>query len=176
MKNPGIKALSILVVAYLFSIAGEALCQSLADRYLKLQHRLLSADSVLLVSHEDTAGFIENPDGTASPTAPLILNGKVNTSIIKERTVLDKKKLTKLSNLLTAKMTKFSEQAAGCFRPHHSIVLIEKGKYSYIELCFQCERLKSSPDIDFSDSELNERKWNKLKQFFLENHFKYELK
>ena len=174
MKTIETKALTILAVAYLFGVAGDALSQDSADRYAKLQHLLLNADSVLIVSHEDTASIIESSDGTVSMDS-LLLNGKLNTSIIKEQAVLDKKKLTRLSRLLTAKMTRFLEQSAGCFMPHHSIVLIKKGKYSYIEICFQCHRLRTSPDIDFFENDLNDRKRNKLKQFFLDNHFKYEL-
>lgn len=146
------------------------------SKYEKITSALLSADSVFIVSHEDTGGFTENNDGSAAPLPPLILANKLNQSIIHESLLLRRESVNELYKILAIERDRYSEFSANCFNPHHSIVIVSRGHYSCIEICFRCRRVKAPADLNFYETDMGDRKWKKLIHFFKGNNFNYELK
>lgn len=162
-------------MAFLLNSTFGVFGQGIQDKYSKIKSELLGADSVFIISHEDTGGFIENSDGSASPVHPLILANRFNDSIIHEKLLLKRKSVKELCKILAIEKDRFREFSAGCFKPHHSIVIVDRGHYSCIEICFECGRVKAPEGFDFSEVDMGDRKWKKLIQFFKRSHFKYEL-
>lgn len=60
-----------------------------------------------------------------------------------------------------------------CFAPHHAIVIINKAKLSYIELCFGCINFSTSKDIRLTDIE--QETWEKLYALFKSKGITYEM-
>jgi hypothetical protein len=136
------------------------------------------ADSVLLVSHEPTDGyyFMDEKTGLATlPPEPILIENRLNRKIVKELVVVRGAKLTQLSALLTRPLVKQNTDVALCFIPHHSILLFKNGQASYINICFICQRVAASPDIPFTDEDMDRRKWRELKAFIQAYGIKYEL-
>jgi hypothetical protein len=163
------------LASFTFLIFCTELTLECLGQNVQLKSKLLNADSVFILSHDDTAGIIENPDGSAGPAPPLILDERLNRAVIHESLLLTRKELLNLSIILNAPVVEYQEQVAGCFMPHHSVLMISKGKYWYIEICFHCGRVRASQGIDFSDQDMDQAKWKKLKEFFIGSGFKYEL-
>jgi hypothetical protein len=134
----------------------------------RLKQIIKSADSVVLISHQSE--FV-NPDEIADKTDTvkdykIWDNGKINRQVIIEsQLLLDSDKIN-LSKILLRQVLKKRLQFAECDDPQHSIIIYKKNKQSYIDICFGCRRIHTSTDIEFSESYLDERKWQQLESFF----------
>jgi hypothetical protein len=135
------------------------------------------ADTVLLVSHEPTDGYypIDEKTGIASPPEPILVDNCLNRKIVKEFFVVRSAKLKQLGVLLDRRLTQHNAEIMFCFIPHHSIILFKNKQASYINICFACQRVACSPDITFTDGDMDRQKWSELLAFFQDNGFTYEL-
>jgi hypothetical protein len=133
-----------------------------------------NADSVLLVSHQDTEGIVIVDDaGNRIPLPKLIIKGKPNCKIIKERQIISGKQLDELIQILNRPI-KSEIDVGKCYMPHHSIFLFKNGKLSYIDLCFSCRGFETSDDLKKVDH-FDERQWEELEKLFVRLGFKYKL-
>lgn len=140
-----------------------------------LRTKLKNADSVLLVSHEATAGIaIVDSTGKHIPLPKLLVGGKPNYSIIKEQRVLSAAKLDTFIKIFARPFQSRTIEMAKCFIPHHAIFIIKNGRTSYVDICFGCQRFETSKDMEELYA-FDNRKWTELYDFFVKLDFKYEL-
>lgn len=146
--------------------------QKTSDKHLKLNVQLLTADSVFIISHDDTNGWFDNPDGSITPLQSLILDGKINRNIVHEIKVVSSGPLKELSKILTSTATDVN--ASSCFSPHHSVVMYKNGDCAYIAFCFQCQRVRAH-GVDFAISDMDDLKWKRLRDFLKNNGLSFKL-
>jgi hypothetical protein len=174
--------LSILSFSFLLFVAAKG--QS-SENIKQAQQKILSADSIVLISHVLTVEFApkiaEDWDKTKKRQSqrkiiyPTYLkNGKINPAIIKQRNVISKIEANELSQILMYEIVEGTNQIK-CNWPHHSILVYKKNKLSYLDICFDCKRINTSSDINLSESDFTENKWEKLKLFFKKIGLNYEL-
>ena len=106
-----------------------------------LNTKLQDADTVLLVSHEATAGVV------VGDSPKLIIARKPNYKIVKEQQILAGDKLGALIKILARPFQDTVIEMGKCFIPHHAIFIMRNGKTSYIDICFGCRRFKYSKDM-----------------------------
>jgi hypothetical protein len=154
----------------------------------KVTQKILEADSVVLISHNLTRGFgpIIKPDyekGTKKvdlktwnklhPPLPLFLiNGKVNRKIFLEKSNLKDSGKNILIKILLRKKISREVKVMMCDMPRHSIIIYKNYKQSYIDICFGCMRIHTSIDIQFSETDMDDEKWEDLQKFFMVNGIK----
>jgi hypothetical protein len=140
-----------------------------------LRDRLKNADTVLLVSHEDTQGVvIMDSTGKRKLRQKLLVAGRPNHSIIKEQNVLTGADLDTLIKILARPYSDRQYETSKCFMPHHAIFIIRQGKTSFIEICFGCRGIDTSKDLEKLYA-FDERKWTELENYFIKLGFKYQL-
>jgi hypothetical protein len=148
---------------------------SFAQKDTWLRAKLKNADTVLLVSHEVTAGIaIVDSTGKHIPLPKLLIGGKPNYSMIKEQQVLSGAQLDTFIKIFARPFQSRTIEMAKCFMPHHAVFIIKNGKTSYVDICFSCQRFDTSKDMQQLYA-FDNRKWTELYDFFVKLGFKYEL-
>ena len=156
-----------------------------SENIKQVQQKILSADSVVLISHVLTKEFapkiVHDWDKTKKRpikkevTHPTYLkNEKINPAIIKQRKVASKKETIELSQIFKYENTEEINQIK-CNWPHHSILIYKNGMFSYIDLCFDCRHINTSKDIDLTEGDFTENTWGKLSVFFKKHGLNYKL-
>ena len=152
----------------------------------QLQQRILSADSIVLISHVLTVEFapkiVEDWDKTKkrppvkkyAPYPKYLKNEKINSAIIKQRKAISKLEMNELSEIFTFEKVIEINQIK-CDMPHHSIIIFKNNDQSYIDVCFGCKRVNTSKDINITEADFTENKWQKLKAFFNKHGLTYQL-
>ena len=176
--------LVILPFLFLFSLNAKG---QTAENIKQLQQKLLSADSIVLISHVLTAGFapkiVRDIDARDTKKRTVqneiqhpqyLKNGKINSAIVKQRKVISKAEIAELSQIFRVEVVK-ETNLYKCDMPHHSIIIYKKGVQSYIDICFACKRIHTSNDIALAEADLTDNKWEKLKSFFKKFGLTYEL-
>jgi hypothetical protein len=131
---------------------------------------------VLLVSHDDTQGVsVVDSAGNKIPLPKLIVQGKPNYEIIRERQIIRGEQLERLVQILDRPFKSRTIEAGKCYMPHHSIFIFKNSKLSYIDLCFWCRGHETSEDLN-KIYEFDNRKWEELERFFESLGFKYKLR
>lgn len=146
-------------------------------RLVHLNSKLLSADSIIIVSHESTAGVsvIDSVTGKYLPHPKLLIKGKLNEQIIHERTTLLDTAVKRLSSIITRPFQDTVIEIGKCFLPHHAIVAFKSNRTSFIDICFGCRRIATSKDIKIVSDDFDNRKWKELIDFFQQYNMRYEL-
>jgi hypothetical protein len=140
-----------------------------------LQAKLKNADTVMLVSHEVTAGIaIVDSTGKHIPLPKLIVSGKPNYCIVKEQQVLSGAQLDTFIKIFARPFKSRTIEMAKCFIPHHAVFIIKNGKTSYVDICFGCQGFEVSKDMQQLYA-FDNRKWRELEDFFVKLGFKYQL-
>jgi hypothetical protein len=177
--------LCFLLTTFLFDIS-----QGQTSENIKLlKQKIQSADSVVIISHEVTAeyGFTpELPDWDKKDTSmnlkkwyelhppqppylKFLEQGKINRKIIIESKTLTSDDQVNLSNILLRQVLIQKINRTTCDEPRHTIIIWKTNIQSYIDICFGCRRIHTSKDINFSESYLDDKKWNDLESFFKTN-------
>ena len=158
----------------------------LADNIRQLQQKILSADSIVLISHVLTVEFapkiVEDWDKTKkrplvkkyAPYPKYLKNEKINPAIIKQRKAISKSEMDELSEIFRLKKAIEINQTK-CDMPHHSIIIFKNNAQSFIDICFYCKHIHTSKDINLEEAEINDNKWEKLKAFFNKHGLTYQL-
>lgn len=137
-----------------------------------LKKKMITADSIVLVSHiappEIYRSGIDNPNDFK-----LLIKGKVNEKVIKEKKVLNNKLTGTLSNIVSHPFSDSIEEKGMCFIPHHAILIYKSKKISFIDLCFLCQEFETSSDIKIPAGDFDLAIWKSLKLFFRKQGFKY---
>jgi hypothetical protein len=140
-----------------------------------LRTKLKNADTVLLVSHEVTAGIvIRDSAGKHIPLPKLLSGGKPNYLIFKEQRLISGAQLDTFIRIFARPFRSRTIEMAKCFMPHHAVLIIKNGKTSYVDICFGCQRFETSNDMQQLYA-FDNRKWTELYDFFVKLGFKYEL-
>lgn len=181
--------LHISILAFSFLLFLSAKGQS-SENIKQLQGKILSADSIVLISHVLTAEYApkivrdwDKTDGKSGKTKTLIKkipnpkflkNEKINPTIIKQRKTISKAEITELSQIFKYEIVAETNQIK-CNQPHHSILNYKKNILSYIDICFDCKHINTSKDIALTEADFNDNKWERLKNFFKKNGLTYQL-
>jgi len=140
-----------------------------------LRTKLKNADTVLLVSHEVTEGIVlKDSAGGCIPLPKLLVGGKPNYSIIKEKRVLSGTQLDTFIKIFARPFQSRTIEMAKCYMPHHAIFIIKDGKTSYVDICFGCQRFETSKDMEQLYA-FDNRKWRELEECFVNLGFTYQL-
>ena len=139
-----------------------------------VKKKLESADSILLVSHQDTEGVkVVDSLGRNVALPALIIRNTPNYKIFTERKIIDSAERNTLVKILEHPSGKKIEIGM-CFMPHHAILIFKSGNVSYIEICFGCRRFETSKDLKKLGA-FDSPKWAELEAYFKKLGFKYEL-
>jgi hypothetical protein len=162
---------SLLPILFLLS---PSLCISQnTESWLSIKFK--NADSVLLVSHDDTQGVaIIDSVGNKISLPELIINKKPNYKIIKERQIISGKQLDTLIHILDRPFKSKTVVASKCYMPHHTIFIFKNGELSHIDLCFWCKGFETSDDLN-KIYKFDNRKWQELENLFKRLGFKYKI-
>lgn len=152
-------------------IPGKSISQ--VGKFKDLKKLLLESDSVLLVSHQVTQVVIKDEKGRR--TLSLISNNKLDRRLIIDKVdISNKSDRETLFKILTQPNTDKKIEMAKCLFPEHAIVMINKKKYSYLELSFSCHRVLTSNDIALTESDFSVQKWSNLEEFFSRMGIKFD--
>lgn len=129
---------------------------------------LKNADKIVLVSHEDLDLTIEKP-GKSKTTHRFLLNkGKPNNKIITKKINLDSESRLQLLDILEEHTADKFWNGAYCFSPHHVIFIYRSKKWSFIDLCFGCDKYNYSNDLKIKKDEFlpTYEDWRTLENYF----------
>jgi len=142
-----------------------------------VKQAILSADTVLLVSHDLTNQRIveDNVGGGVRKSPPIVLRQRPNKKIIRETVLLNHQLRLQVVKILTQPNNDGEIKLMSCFLPHHSILLIKNGKTSSIEICFACQQLVASKGVGLSDIHYPKIMWTQLENLFLSLGIKYQI-
>jgi hypothetical protein len=161
-----------ITISFLFSICLSTYGQNKQE---KLVQSLKTADSIWIVSHTETVGVVIRDDTGNKISRPLVENGKLDNSAIKERYLLNGSDTKQLSSILGRPKKGLKVEMAKCFIPFHAIVWKSKDKLFWLEIAFGCRRLEASEEISISEFDFDERKWNELLAFYKQKGLSYNL-
>lgn len=162
----------IVILIFLLAISAIAFPQGKENWLIQ---KFKKADTILLVSHEATAGVgIIDSSGKRLPLPGLIVQGKPNYNIIKEQKIIKDAELDTLIQILSRPFEDSIIHISKCFIPHHAIFIIKNGRVSYVDICFGCRGFVTSKDLSKMYA-FDDRKWAELESFFIKLGFKYEL-
>lgn len=148
---------------------------SQVNKFKDLKKLLLNSDSVFLVSHQVTEVALKDKKGNR--ILKLISNNKLDQSLIIEKVDVSKKSdRDTLFKILSQPNTDKKTEMAKCNFPEHAIIIVNKKKYSFIELSFSCRRVLTSNDITLTEFDFSVQKWSQLKDFFARMGIKHEMK
>jgi len=139
-----------------------ACCQQ--DRLARLKELVLRSDSVFLVSHKMLGAVIT--EGNRKRHTKLIDKNKIDQSLVIKKIAIGRTDRDTLAALLTQPNMDRTIETAKCFLPAHAIVFLNKKRYSFIEICFTCQRIQTSNDITLTESDFSRNKWTEIKRFF----------
>lgn len=142
-----------------------------------VKQAILSADTVLLVSHNLTQQKIikDKVGGGIIKSPSIVVRHRPNKKIIHETILLKDNLKEQLIKILIQPNIDTEIKSMKCFLPHHAILLIKNGKTSYIEICFACQNLIASKGIGISDINYPKAMWTQLETFFLSLGIKYQI-
>ncbi len=141
-----------------------------------VKNKIQQADSILLVSHEDTQGITLVDDSGKEISLPnLIIGHKPNYKIFKERLLINNQEKDTLIKILQRPFNDSEVEVGKCFMPHHTIFIFKNGKTSYIDICFTCLGFETSDDLKRLYA-FDRQKWTELEEYFVKLDFKYKLK
>lgn len=163
----------VAVLILLLFVVGVLKAQK---RRHSLQDKLLPADSVVVVSHDDTnMSSVEKGTGKHIPPPRLVLNGRPNQKIIHERKTLADTAVQRLARRFTTNVRTGVIETGKCFMPPHAVFLYHKGQLSFINICFGCERPVVSKGNALGETDFYFQKWDELYTFFIQNGLTYAL-
>ena len=142
--------------------------------YDRLKEYLLSADSVVLLSHESPNMLIRNPKTGKYYRIPFIEHEKINyATSVRERKEIHKMDVRKLADILTLPAIDDSI-AAACFHPRNAVVAFKDGRMFCFDFCFECRGFNEYGNFVF-DLIMNREKYKRLYAFYRKRGFKYEM-
>ena len=141
-----------------------------AQSLVKIRSIFLKADSVVLTGHAYRGMIVSKEEGPDD--RKLVLNGNINPKFIKEQKRITDPDVKYLASFVT-KPFKDKMIEESCFNPHHTIYIFKRKTVSYIDICFGCQEILCSADIQFPDKDFDRATWKKLEKFFRTQGFKY---
>lgn len=142
---------------------------SYGQSLVKIKRMFLQADSVILTSHSYSGVINDNEDPN---DRKLVLNGSINSKFIKEQKRITDSSVKYLATFITRPFQDKTIEES-CFNPHHTIYIFKGKTISYIDICFGCQEILCSEDINFPEEDFDRATWKKLEKFFRLQQFKY---
>ena len=135
------------------------------------------AEKILITSHEQLNLTTQKAGRTKTEVRTLLKNGKPNKKIIKEQIQLNLQLKEELIGIISNQKTDSIWNGAYCFWPHHTIFIYKQKKWSYIDLCFGCDRYSYSKDLQINKAAflVTYEDWRKLETFFRSQKLNYEM-
>lgn len=147
----------ITIIFYFFFVGLRLFGQS---NYLDLKEKFLNADSVFVISYESKGDSIQGLEY-------LLKEEDFYNFLLKIKQGLNISQRAKLIGMLTSgKRISGRKSTSGYFKPRNAILIYKNASLSYIDICFSCQRINTTKDIDFDDFDIKADKWKALKQFF----------
>ena len=141
---------------------------SLVDSIRIIKDKFFNADTILLTGH---LGRVDSGDNSRVTNPAVIINGKLNDSIIKTRYIVKKGEIdSMLSNMLDTS-SEYVPKKCG-FNPHHAIILIKGKSLSYINICFDCQEFETSEDLKWLNK-FDFNNWKNLEAFYVNRKVRY---
>ena len=154
MKTP----LALLVVSLFASLPATA------QTYEWLKPKLANAASIVVASHEDFGSLIDKA-GKPIPVPKWVVGGQPNYKALLKHRTLTPAQRSELSGILLRPFLDRSITTMHCCEPHHILFLVGNGHTSYLDICFGCRCLDSSPDLAKLYA-FDDRKWAEVEKFF----------
>lgn len=153
-----------------------AVCTAQGQKHLTaLQTKLRNADSVIIVSHDNTNAYLtDKATGKRIPSPKLVMNGSPNETIIRKRKLLADTAVKRLAEIFVRSNGSGIVEMGKCFMPHNAVLIYAKQRLSYLDICFDCDRLIASKDIAINEADFDSRKWREFYEFFLQNGLESE--
>lgn len=131
-------------------------------RLTALANQIRSADTVLIISHQPTygIGIIDEKTGKNIPLPKLVVNNQPNRTIIYEERIITDTALLRLTQILIRPFEDTEIERGMCFIPHHAILIIKNNNTSFIDICFGCLGIATSPNIKITADDFDKRKWS----------------
>jgi hypothetical protein len=127
------KHLTFIFILLLTGLTSNA--QNIPD----LKSMIISADTILLVSHEQTDYIIvDEKTGKESEPAKVMINGRPNKKVITESVILSESARQTLLKLFDRKNADRTIETCNSFVPLHSILLLKEGKGCFVDISFGC--------------------------------------
>jgi hypothetical protein len=106
----------------------------------EIKSMITSADTIFLVSHEQTDGIIIVNEKTGKKSEPkkVVFNGRPNRKVITQSVILPDTARQTLLKIMTKQSTDKTVESCNSFVPFHSLLLIKDGKTSLIDISFGC--------------------------------------
>ncbi len=177
----GIKSQNYFLLFSILMLSIFTRCQSSKNED-PLARKILSADSIVLISHVltaehspkpvldyrvgDTVAEKEAEEYIPSEAPALLIDGKINEAIILKRKSLTNNSKKELTAILISKTIDDEYNKRQCDMPQHAIVIYINGTQSYIDICFACLTVHTTEDIKFSVMDMSLQKWKDLEDFF----------
>ncbi len=170
--------LKILIIL-LFSIVGcnkkKNINQTVSNRIVAhnidsinmIKKKFLESDTILLIRH---TGRIETGVNPQNENPPIMINERINNSIIKTKYVAKRKDVDILLESIFDSTNEYIPKKCG-FNPHHAIVLIKAKKISFINICFACEEFETSKDLIWIRN-FSFKNWKNLETLFTSKKLK----
>ncbi len=142
----------------------------------ELRQKILSADSIILISHNLTGEFlpkeVESINSNTqqksvradSPT--LLIDGRLNREIVSELVLLNETDKQTLIKILFGNPHQTQWTPLTCDEPRHSIIIYTGNTVSFVDFCFTCKRVHISDDIDLKKIFIDDHKWKLMENFF----------
>ena len=175
-------------VIFIFSLLFLRATTVVGQTDIDVAARLINtADSVILISHVATQENHDKPDnlvlplGMSNDTKPIefssfLVGEDINPAIIVQRRFLTNLDVVELAKIIQKHVKKsYIGSKPLCFEPHHAILIYKKGRFSYIDLCFHCSDLVTSFDLQLTNMDFINGKWEEMKVFFLKHGLSYEI-
>lgn len=143
------------------------------DNSSKIVSIFQNADSIVLVSHESL--ITSGEPGKGSIKLKLVLDGNLNYAIVHEIAKLDRNSIDTLTHLLTEPNNDTEIWQLSCFDPHHAICIYKKGKLTYFNICFGCQKFVLYDRDIVEEKILDQKVWQELESFFKARKFNYEM-
>ena len=159
----------ILFFILLFTLTNVLFVNAQTRKPLGLEKILLNADTVLIVSHDNTGITVTDDETGKDITPKLFINGKLNYAILHTQRIIKDSMRKKLLKILLLKNKSYKIVMTKCYMPQHAILIIKNHKVSFIDICFGCLKYEVSDDLRLFMRPFDINKWNELYQFFIQN-------
>jgi hypothetical protein len=138
----------------------------------ELYDMLVTADSVQIASHKDLLWVEETPP-YGSGWHKLIVDNKVNDTIIKERANLNNVAVKELFDVLAFASPDEELYQPYCFNPHHVIFIYKGNDLFYLDICLQCYGAAASSPV--KDILITNKSYKAVAGFFRKHKILYKL-
>lgn len=132
-----------LAISLLFAFSSLTVLGQISSSFAK---RIISADTVLLVTHEQTEGAVIRDEQTGKYVYAdtVVVNDRPNFRVITKSKLLSTAQRQQLVSILRSPFQDKTIETCKCFVPFHAIVAIKNKSAIYIEICFACNSLRTS--------------------------------